>query len=101
MTAITSTGNKLSSLMDVRFAKCSFFYLLRQNDSVFIRNPFQNNEGHVAPLVVQWLKEQGVTRLITGEIGTIAQKSLKEAQIQTALLEANRKTIQHILSKIK
>lgn len=87
--------------MDVRFAKCSFFYLLRQNDSVFIRNPFQNNEGHVAPLVVQWLKEQGVTRLITGEIGTIAQKSLKEAQIQTALLEANRKTIQHILSKIK
>lgn len=101
MTAITSTGNKLRSLMDMRFAKCSFFYLIKQNESVFIRNPFQNNEGHVAPLVVQWLKEQGVTKVITGEIGTIAQKSLKEAHIQTALLENDRNTIQNILNKIK
>lgn len=101
MTAITSTGNKLTSLMDMRFAKCSFFYILKQDESVFIRNPYQNNEGHIAPIVVQWLSEQGVTHVITGEIGTIAQISLKEAKIQTILVESDRKTIQNILNKIK
>jgi predicted Fe-Mo cluster-binding NifX family protein len=101
MIAITSTGNQLNSLMDMRFARCPYFYFLKETETEFIQNPFQENEGHIAPLVVQWLKEQGVTRLITGEIGSIAKNSLKESQIQTVLIDNDKYTIQSILNKLK
>ena len=87
--------------MDMRFAKCSFFYILKKDETEFIQNPFSNNEGHIAPLVVEWLKELGITRVITGEIGSIAQKSLKESHIQVILIENDRNTIQSILNKMK
>ncbi|MFY9152436.1 MAG: NifB/NifX family molybdenum-iron cluster-binding protein [Prolixibacteraceae bacterium] len=100
MIAITSTGNKLNSFMDMRFAKCSYFYFLKEEGYEFIQNSFQEAEGHIAPSVVNWLKEQGITQVITGEIGSIAHKSLKEAHIQAILIENDRSTVQQILKKI-
>ena len=99
MIVITSTGNKSSNLMDMRFAKCSYFCFLKDDGPEFIQNPFQEAEGHIAPSVVKWLKENEVEQVITGEIGSIAHKSLKEARIQTILIENDRSTIQAILKK--
>lgn len=87
--------------MDLRFAKCSYFCFLKEAGPVFQLNPFLEQDGHIAPLVVNWLKEQGVVQVITGEIGSIAQKSLKEARIQVILIENDKDTIQGILKKIK
>ncbi|MHB9141240.1 MAG: NifB/NifX family molybdenum-iron cluster-binding protein [Paludibacter sp.] len=100
MIAITSTGNKLKSLMDMRFAKCTYFCFLKETGSEFIRNPFQDAERHIAPEVVDWLKLQGITQVITGEIGSFAQKSLKEAHIQVVLIDNNNYTVQGIMNKI-
>jgi len=101
MIAITSTGNKLSSLMDMRFAKCSYFCFLKEEVPVFHPNIFKEEEGHIAPSVVNWLKEQGVVQVITGEIGSTAQKSLKEAHIQAVLIENDKYTVRDILKKIR
>ncbi len=86
--------------MDMRFAKCLYFCFLKEDLPVFILNPFQEQEGHIAPTVVEWLKEQGVTQVITGEIGSIAQKSLKEVRIQAVLIENDKTSIRYILKKI-
>lgn len=102
MIAITSTGKQLNSLMDMRFARCPFFCLLKDaGKTTFLPNPFHETEGHIAPQVVQWLGEQGVTRLITGEIGSTAKNSLKEAKIQSVLIDNDKNTIQGILNKLK
>ena len=86
--------------MDMRFAKCTYFCFLKETGPEFIRNPFQDAEHHIAPEVVIWLKLQGITQVITGEIGSFAQKSLKEALIQAVLIENNSYTMQGIMDKI-
>jgi predicted Fe-Mo cluster-binding NifX family protein len=101
MIAISSTGNKLSSLMDMRFAKCSYFCFLKEEGPVFLANIYKEEDGHIAPTVVNWLKEQGVVQVITGEIGFTAQKSLKEAHIQAVLIENDKYTVRDILKKIR
>jgi len=87
--------------MDMRFAKCIYFCFLKEEGPFFMMNIFREEEGHIAPSVVNWLKEQGVSRIITGEIGSTAQKSLMNAQIQAVLIENDKYTIQSILKKIK
>jgi predicted Fe-Mo cluster-binding NifX family protein len=101
MIVITSTGNKLNSRMDMRFAKCSYFCFLTVDGPVFMANAFQEQEGHVAPSVVEWLKEKGVEKVITGEIGSTAQKCLKEAHIQAVLIESDKYTVNAIIKKIR
>jgi len=87
--------------MDMRFAKCLYFCFLKEEGPVFLLNRFQDQEGHIAPSVVNWLKEQGVTQVFTGEIGSTAQKSLRDAHIQAILMEDDKFTIQGILKKIR
>lgn len=87
--------------MDMRFAKCSYFCFLTVDGPVFMANAFQEQEGHVAPMVVEWLKEKGVEKVITGEIGSTAQKCLKEAHIQAVLIESDKFTVNAILKKIR
>ena len=86
--------------MDMRFARCSYFCFLIETGPEFILNPFQDMEQHIAPDVVNWLKEQGVDQIITGEIGSFAQKSLKESHIQAVLIDNNNYTVQAIIQKI-
>ncbi len=85
----------------MRFAKCSYFCFLTQEGPVFIANAFQEQEGHVAPSVVKWLKGKEVDKVITGEIGSTAQRSLKEAHIQVVLIESDKFTVNAILKKIR
>lgn len=96
MIAITSTGNKLNSLIDLRFTKCPYFGILKESETQFIQNPFCDKNGDIAALLVQWLKKQGVTLLITGEICSLAKKSLKNAHIQTLLIDNDKSTMQTI-----
>ncbi len=100
MIAITATGNKLNSSMDMRFAKCSYFCFLNETGFEFVQNPHQEAEGHIAPTVVNWLKELGIKQVITGEIGSTAQKSLKEAHIQAVLIDSDKYSVQGIISKL-
>ena len=90
----------MKNLMDMRFARCSYFCFLKETGLEFILNPFQDTEQHIAPDVVKWLKEQGVDQIITGEIGSFAQKSLKEAHIQAVLIDNNNYTVQAIVQKM-
>lgn len=85
--------------MDMGFIRCSYFCILKQDETEFILNPFHNQEGDIAALVVQWLIEKDITLLITGEISSVAKKSLKQAQIQTVLIDNDKNTMQTILDK--
>ncbi len=101
MIAITSTGNKPYSLMDLRFAKCAWFALFENGIIEFVENPFQEEEHNAAPQVVEWLAGRGVTKVITGELGSKARPALVEKRIQAILMEEDHISVQTILERIR
>lgn len=78
MIAISSTGNKPRDLMDIRFARCPFFVFIENGTISYKANPFREQEENVAPDVIEWLINKGVTKVITGELGQKARLALQE-----------------------
>ena len=100
MIAITSTGKSKNSLVDLRFARCPYFCIVEQDNYRFVVNPFTQEENNVAPMVIDWLSNQGIDKIITGEIGSIAKNNLEEKKIQVILLNEEKINIGGILKKL-
>lgn len=69
--AITSQGNQLDSIIDQRFGRCSFFviYDTEKQTSEFIQNPNKSIEEGAGPASVQFLANQDVEKVVSGEFG--------------------------------
>ena len=69
--AITSQGNQLDSIIDQRFGRCSFFviYDTEKQTSEFIQNPNKSIEEGADPASVQFLANQDVEKVVSGEFG--------------------------------
>ena len=100
MIAITSTGDKLSSLMDLRFGRSNYFCFLEGQSYEFVENPFLELEHDAAIRVTEWLAQKGVKKVITGEIGAKAKKALTDNNIQGILLDVERATIQKVMDRV-
>ncbi|MGQ8336403.1 NifB/NifX family molybdenum-iron cluster-binding protein [Sunxiuqinia sp. A32] len=100
MIAISVTGKRKNALMDLRFGRAPYFALYDGKDITFIDNPYFEEEHDVAPRVVKLLHDKNVNKIITGEIGPKAKKSLDQHQIQTIMLNEDRISIQGIIKKI-
>ncbi|MFV0376177.1 MAG: NifB/NifX family molybdenum-iron cluster-binding protein [Mangrovibacterium sp.] len=100
MIAISATDKKLSASMDIRFGRSPYFLLTDGTESRFIANPYAEDEGHVAPKVVDLLKAENVSRLVTGEVGPTAKASLDEKKIQIIMLTEDKISLQHVLRKM-
>jgi predicted Fe-Mo cluster-binding NifX family protein len=99
--AITSTGKTEKSFMDLRFGKCEnvVIFNVSSNQYSVIENPFKEDEQSGIQLV-KFLKEQGVTSIITGEIGPKISALLETEKLQLILLQEERIKIDEIMDKI-
>lgn len=100
MIAISATDRKLTASMDLRFEKSPYFLITDGNTTHFIANPFRADEKNISAKVVELLKKEGITKIITGEVGPTAKTSLDENQIQMIMLTDDKVSLQHVLKKL-
>ena len=100
MIAISATDKKLTASMDIRFGRSPYFLLTDGTVTRFIANPFCDEDDNVAPKVVDLLKKEEVSKLVTGEIGPKAKARLDEAKIQIIMLTEDKISLLHVLKKM-
>ena len=100
--AITCAGKTEKSFMDLRFGKCEnlVIFNITKNQYSIIENPFKD-EGNSGIQLVSYLKEMGVTSIITGEIGPKVSSLLETEKFQLILLPEERIKIEEIMNRIK
>jgi len=99
--AITSAGKTEKSFLDLRFGKCANIVLFypEKNEYTIHENPCLEAE-HCGITLVDYLKEKGVTTIITGEVGPLVSDKLENEKIQLVLLHEERIKIEDIMKRI-
>jgi predicted Fe-Mo cluster-binding NifX family protein len=99
--AITSTGKTEKSFLDLRFGKCQFYVIFdaEQNRYSISENQFLN-EKHSGVKLVEYLKTQGVTSIVTGEVGPMVSTLLEKEKMQLVLLSEERIKVDEIMDRI-
>lgn len=99
--AITSTGKTEKSFLDIRFGKCAYVVIfdVENNQYSISENQFIN-ESHSGVKLVQYLKQQGVTSIVTGEVGPMVSDKLEKEKMQLILLHEERIKIEEIMDRI-
>ncbi len=87
--------------MDLRFGKCENVVIFNAatNQYSIIENPFKDSENSGIQLV-SYLKEYGVTSIITGEIGPKVSALLEKEKLQLILLHEEKIKIEEIMDRI-
>ncbi|MBN1820257.1 MAG: NifB/NifX family molybdenum-iron cluster-binding protein [Prolixibacteraceae bacterium] len=100
--AISSKGKTLKSFLDVRFGRCESIVIYDpvKKDHAIMDNPFREAD-HAGIKLVNFLEKNGVTAIITGEVGPMVQDKLEKDKIQLILLEEERIKIEEVISRIK
>lgn len=99
--AITSTGKTEKSLLDLRFGKCQNVVVFNEENNQFsiVENPFKEKENSGIQLV-EFLKDHGVTTIITGEVGPKVSQLLEKEKLQLVLLSEERIKVDEVLDRI-
>ncbi|NQU52136.1 MAG: hypothetical protein HQ522_06310 [Bacteroidetes bacterium] len=100
--AISSTGKTEKSLLDLRFGKCEnvVIYYAEKNQYSIIENPFKDTENSGIQLV-DFLRGEKVTTIITGEVGPKVSAMLEKEKFQLVLLPEERIKVEEIMDRIK
>ena len=100
--AITSTGKTEKSTLDLRFGKCYNIVIfdVDKNQFSIIENPFNETEKSGIQLV-HYLKDMGITSIITGEVGPNVSTLLEKEKLQLVLLNEEKIKIEEIMDRIK
>ncbi len=99
--AITSSGKTEKSFLDLRFGKCEFLVLfdVEKNQYSIEENPFIG-ESHSGIKLVDFLKNHGVTTIVTGEVGPMVSERLEKEKLQLVLLHEERIRDDEIMDRI-
>lgn len=99
--AISSVGKTEKSLLDLRFGKCENVVLFNADNKQvkILENPFKE-EGDSGTKLVKHLQKEGVTAIITGEVGPKVSKLLDQEKLQLVLLHEEKIKIEEILNRI-
>ncbi|WP_320018682.1 NifB/NifX family molybdenum-iron cluster-binding protein [Labilibaculum manganireducens] len=102
-TIITSTGNQLNSIFDLRFGRAGWFCLYddQSGEISFIENENVNSQSGAGTKTVEKLVELGAQKVISGDFGPKAKELLEKFNIQMVLLQNDNNTVQHIINKLK
>ncbi|PKQ63844.1 dinitrogenase iron-molybdenum cofactor biosynthesis protein [Labilibaculum filiforme] len=102
-TIITSTGNQLSSIFDLRFGRASWFCLYddQSGEVSFVENENINAQSGAGTKTVEKVVELGVQKVISGDFGPKAKELLEKFNIQMVLLQNDNNTVQHIINQLK
>ncbi len=97
--AITSTGNALTSQLDSRFGRCSYFVIYdTETQSVeFIPNPNKDQIEGAGPASVQLVASRGAKKVVSGEFGAKVKSIFDQLQIQLVVLPDQEKSINDII----
>ena len=100
--AISSTGKTEKSLLDLRFGKCEnvVIYYAEKNQYSIIENPFKDT-GNSGIQLVDFLRGEKVTTIITGEVGPKVSAMLEKEKFQLVLLPEERIKVEEIMDRIK
>ncbi|QIA09523.1 NifB/NifX family molybdenum-iron cluster-binding protein [Draconibacterium halophilum] len=99
--AITSSGKTEKSFLDLRFGKCEYIVLfdVDKNQYSIEENQFIE-KPHSGIKLVDFLKEQGVTTIVTGEVGPMVSERLEKEKLQLVLLHEERIRVDEIMDRI-
>ena len=97
--AVTSEGNTLSSNIDSRFGRCSFFaiYDTETKHTEFLENPAKDASGGAGAAAVQFVAKQGVSKVVAGEFGGKTLPLLDSLNIE--MISEKDKTILEIIKR--
>lgn len=86
--AVSSTGKEVSSLLDPRFGRCAFYALYDTGDRKwnFLPNPASLEGSGAGIKAAQFLIEQKVDVLLTGDVGPNASRILNSAGVKICSL---------------
>ncbi|MBW6534666.1 MAG: NifB/NifX family molybdenum-iron cluster-binding protein [Mariniphaga sp.] len=100
--AISSAGKSEKSFLDLRFGKCENIVLYYVETGVLniLENPFKNAD-HSGIQLVKFLKAEGVSTIITGEVGPMVSNLLEKEQLQLVLLHEEKIKIEEIIERLK
>lgn len=100
--AISSAGKSEKSFLDLRFGKCESIVIYnRENGQVtMLENPYKNTE-HSGVQLIKFLKKEGVTTIITGEIGPSVSDLIEKEHLQLVLLHEEKIRIEEIIGRLK
>lgn len=101
-TAITSTGNMGSSVVDSRFGRCAWFVIYdpEGGSTEFIPNPYAHAEEEAGAESVKLLISRKVERIISGEFGIKIKPMLDINKIQMIVITGKEKTIDDIIGML-
>ena len=99
--AITSTGKTEKSFLDLRFGKSQNIVIfdVEKNQFSVVENPFKEQENSGIQLV-SYLKDQGITTIITGEVGPKVSQQLEKDKLQLVLLHEERIKVEEVMDRI-
>ena len=102
-TIITSTGNQVNSIFDLRFGRAAWFCLYddESNEISFIENQNISSNSGAGTKTVEKIMELGVQKVISGDFGPKAKELLEQFNVQMVILEDDNNTIQDIINKLK
>lgn len=102
-TVITSSGDNLQSLFDMRFGRAAFFCVTSPECETieFVENS-NNEDGSGAGIkVAERLIELGVKRVVSGDFGPKAKELLDKFNVQMVILQNAGATVEDIIEKMK
>ncbi len=101
-TIITSTGNELSSKLDLRFGRAKYFCLFEENtkETKFYKNEQVNAQSGAGTQSAEKMVELGAEKIISGDFGPNAKNLLNKFQIQMVVIQDDNKTIEDIINSL-
>lgn len=99
---ITSCGNSPDANIDSHFGRCAYFvfYDTETRGMEFLPNPFKDLEEDAGTFAVNLIASKGVTKSVSGELGTKVKPLLDRNKIQMIVLRNQEKTVQEIITML-
>lgn len=100
--AITSTSKSGRSFLDLRFGKSEYVALFNKANRRYtiFENPYKNEPDNGVKLLKHLVKE-GVSVLITGEVGPDVSELLEKEKVQLVLLPEEKIKVEEVMNKIR
>lgn len=82
---VTATGDKMTSTVDPRFGRCSWFILVDTETMEFkaLANPNESAVGGAGIQSAQLIAKEGVQAVVTGNVGPNASTTLSSLGVKT------------------
>ena len=99
---ITSSGNSLKSIFDLRFGRSAWLCVYNTDDksTEFIENENKDINGGAGTKTAAKVAELGAKKVISGDFGPKAKSMLEKLKIQMIIFDQNNKNIGEIIDQI-